>query len=141
MNNRTLNYTTLVIPAVASPVFLYYIITNYTMDMYRIIGLVIVIPSFLLLIIARIQLGGSFSLRAQADQLVTSGLYSKIRHPIYFFGLIYISGWAFCLKTFYIILLAVLVLIMQIRRSRKEEKVLEEKFGKAYTDYKQTTWF
>jgi protein-S-isoprenylcysteine O-methyltransferase Ste14 len=30
---------------------------------------------------------------------------------------------------------------MQIHRSRKEAKVLEEKFGAAYLEYKQKTWF
>ena len=36
--------------------------------------------------VARWQLGEAFSVTAQAHQLVTQGLYSKIRHPIYVFG-------------------------------------------------------
>jgi protein-S-isoprenylcysteine O-methyltransferase Ste14 len=36
--------------------------------------------------VARYQLGTSFSIRPEAHQLVTTGLYSKIRNPIYLFG-------------------------------------------------------
>ena len=41
-----------------------------------------------------------------------------------------------------ILLLVFVVLIpLQILRSRKEEQVLTEKFGDAYRDYKRQTWF
>ena len=58
----------------------------------RITGLAIAIPSFLLLALARIQLGRAFSLQAKASTLVTTGLYSRIRNPIYFFGALMILG-------------------------------------------------
>ncbi|HKW32523.1 MAG TPA: hypothetical protein VJN92_05935 [Candidatus Acidoferrum sp.] len=58
----------------------------------RIAGAVIGLPSFALLIVARIQLGGSFSVRAKAQMLVTHGLYSRIRNPIYVFGGLVIAG-------------------------------------------------
>ena len=52
----------------------------------RIAGVVIGLPSLALLVLARIQLGGSFSVRPKAQALVTHGLYSRIRNPIYLFG-------------------------------------------------------
>jgi hypothetical protein len=54
----------------------------------RIAGVVIGLPSLALLVLARIELGGSFSVRPKAQTLVTHGLYSRIRNPIYVFG-----GW------------------------------------------------
>jgi protein-S-isoprenylcysteine O-methyltransferase Ste14 len=39
-------------------------------------------------IAARRQLGSAFSMAARAERLVTRGIYAKIRHPIYLFGLI-----------------------------------------------------
>ena len=36
--------------------------------------------------LARHQLGDSFAVRAEAKKLVTHGIYSKIRNPIYIFG-------------------------------------------------------
>src|ERR1700760_1279550 len=49
----------------------------------RIIGLSIAASAFLLLIVARLQLGGAFSVQAKATTLVTTGLYARIRNPIY----------------------------------------------------------
>jgi protein-S-isoprenylcysteine O-methyltransferase Ste14 len=47
---------------------------------------------FALWLTARIQLGKSFSVRARARALVTTGLYSKFRHPIYLFGGVAYAG-------------------------------------------------
>ncbi|HDL85685.1 MAG TPA: DUF1295 domain-containing protein, partial [Candidatus Acetothermia bacterium] len=51
--------------------------------------------------VARWQLGASFSVRPDARQLVTRGLYSKLRHPVYVFGslawlgaLLVLLGWS-----------------------------------------------
>jgi len=60
--------------------------------MSRIIGVAIAAPALLLLLTARIQLGRAFSVRAKASNLVTSGLYSRIRNPIYVFSALFILG-------------------------------------------------
>ena len=49
----------------------------------HIIGMAVSVPALALLIVARIQLGGAFSVRAKASTLVTTGLYSRFRNPIY----------------------------------------------------------
>jgi len=109
--------------------------------MSRIIGVAIAAPALLLLLTARIQLGRAFSVRAKASNLVTSGLYSRIRNPIYVFSVLFILGliiWSG--RPLYLLIFAVLV-PMQIYRSRKESAVLEAKFGEEYRNYKQRTWF
>src|SRR6185436_8185914 len=58
----------------------------------RLIGLVIIVAGFILWIMARIQLADSFSIKAEARKLVTSGLYRKIRHPVYFFSSLVLLG-------------------------------------------------
>jgi protein-S-isoprenylcysteine O-methyltransferase Ste14 len=50
------------------------------------IGAAIALPAFYFWMLARHQLGESFAVRAKAKKLVTHGLYSKIRNPIYLFG-------------------------------------------------------
>jgi|SRR5262249_18037521 len=45
-------------------------------------GLVLLIIGFTLWTVARFQLGSSFTVTAQPRQLVTHGLYSRIRNPI-----------------------------------------------------------
>jgi protein-S-isoprenylcysteine O-methyltransferase Ste14 len=95
---------------------------------------------FALWMVARVQLGESFSAKAQAKALVTTGLYSKFRHPIYLFGGLAFAGlfvawgkvWGF---------LYLLSLPIQIRRIRKEETVLMRSFGETYHRYKASTWF
>lgn len=107
----------------------------------RVVGLALVIPAFLLWSVARTQLGRAFAVRAKAKELVTHGLYSKIRNPIYFFGSIFITGFFLLIgKPIWLLILVVLV-PMQVMRARKEAKVLEEKFGDLYRDYRSKTWF
>jgi protein-S-isoprenylcysteine O-methyltransferase Ste14 len=77
----------------------------------------------------------------QAKKLVTHGLYSRIRNPIYFFGAFVVAGLFLFLERPYFLLLLVPVLILQISRANAESRVLEEKFGDEYRRYKASTWF
>jgi protein-S-isoprenylcysteine O-methyltransferase Ste14 len=107
----------------------------------RIAGAAISVPSLALLILARIQLGGSFSVGAKAQALVTGGLYSRIRNPIYVFGALTIAGiFLFAGAPKLLWVLAALA-PLQIYRARNEEKVLAAKFGDEYRAYKARTWF
>jgi protein-S-isoprenylcysteine O-methyltransferase Ste14 len=105
------------------------------------LGLAIAIPALALLFVARFQLGGSFSVTPQARQLVTQGLYSKIRNPIYVFSALLIFGFVLALQKPIVFLLLAILIPMQIIRARQESKVLEEKFGDEYRHYKRSTWF
>jgi protein-S-isoprenylcysteine O-methyltransferase Ste14 len=107
----------------------------------RIVGAAIAAPSFLLLALARIQLGRAFSVQAKASTLVTTGLYSRIRNPIYVFGGLMIAGVMIGLGRPWLLLCFAVLIPMQVIRSRKEGQVLAEKFGTAYEDYKRQTWF
>ena len=135
-----LNIVTLVGVIVGLILFATYAM-NFAWTPLRITGVVIALPAFILFCIARVQLGRSFSVEAKATALVTTGIYSKIRNPIYVFGAIMTLGviiWAGqpLLLLFYVILIP-----MQIIRARKESQVLEAKFGDAYIEYKKKTWF
>jgi protein-S-isoprenylcysteine O-methyltransferase Ste14 len=107
----------------------------------RIAGLGLAVPSFLLLALARIQLGKAFSVQAKATTLVTTGLYSRIRNPIYVFGGLSVAGLMLWINMPWLMLLFVFLIPMQVRRSRKESQVLAEKFGSSYLDYRRQTWF
>ncbi len=107
----------------------------------RIVGLVIAAPALVLFLIAKVQLGDSFSVQAEARTLVTRGIYSKIRHPMYLFSALLIFGLAlFAERPVFLLVFAVLI-PMQILRMRGEDKVLEEKFGDEYRRYRQNAWF
>jgi protein-S-isoprenylcysteine O-methyltransferase Ste14 len=107
----------------------------------RIAGVAVVIASFLLLALARVQLGQAFSIQAKATTLVTTGLYSRIRNPIYVFSGLVIAGVILWVNRPWLLLIFAVIIPMQIYRSRKEAKVLEGKFGAAYLEYKRKTWF
>jgi protein-S-isoprenylcysteine O-methyltransferase Ste14 len=135
-----LNYITLAIVTVAV-VFLVVRFWGPPWTAQRISGLVVAIPCCILLGIARVQLGRAFSVRAKATILVTHGIYSRIRNPIYIFGSPAIMGLALWANKPSIWPLFLVVIPLQIYRARKESKVLEQHFGAAYIEYKRQTWF
>jgi protein-S-isoprenylcysteine O-methyltransferase Ste14 len=107
----------------------------------RLVGIVIALPCAFLLVVARVQLGSAFSVAPKASKLVRTGLYSRIRNPIYVFGGLLIIG-LLLLAGRPVLLLFLLVLIpLQAVRVRREEQVLAEKFGAEYEEYKRGTWF
>lgn len=107
----------------------------------RIAGVVIGLPSLALLLLARIELGGSFSVRPKAQTLVTHGLYSRIRNPIYVFGGLLIAGVFLYINKPRALWLFVAIIPLQIYRARQEEKILQASFGDEYQQYKSRTWF
>jgi protein-S-isoprenylcysteine O-methyltransferase Ste14 len=107
----------------------------------RIAGVVIGFPALALLVLARIELGGSFSVRPKAQTLVTHGLYSRIRNPIYLFGGLAVAGFFLYINEPFALWLFVVLIPLQIYRARQEEEVLEAKFGDEYRQYKSSTWF
>lgn len=108
---------------------------------WQIAGVAIFVPAFLLFVLARIELGRAFSVKAKASTLVTTGLYSRIRNPIYLFGgLMSVGIFIFAHRPWWL-LIWVPAIPLQVLRVRKEEQVLQEKFGDAYLDYKRRTWF
>ena len=135
-----LNYGTLALVAVFLLIFLMYS-WGPPWTVPRIAGLAIAIPSFLLFALARIQLGRAFSVQAKASTLVTTGLYSRIRNPIYIFGGLMVAGIILWVNRLWLLLPFVILIPLQVVRIRKEERVLAEKFGAAYLDYKRQTWF
>ena len=101
----------------------------------------IALPAAVLLFVARWQLGRSFSVTPQARQLVTHGLYSKIRNPIYVFSGLMLAGIVIALERPYALLFLLVLIPVQVLRANKEAKVLEAKFGETYREYKAKTWF
>jgi protein-S-isoprenylcysteine O-methyltransferase Ste14 len=110
-------------------------------DLQRCLGAALMLLGIGGIATARYQLGKSFSVTAQAHQLVTHGIYSKIRNPIYVFGGIMLAGFVLVLHrpVLWVVLLALVV--MQTLRARREARVLEAAFGDAYREYRRKTWF
>ena len=108
---------------------------------FRLIGLLIAVPAAILLIIARYQLGKSFSVSPQARQLVTHGLYSKFRNPMYVFSGLLVFSFVLALQKPILLAIFAVLIPLQIIRARQEAKILEARFGDAYREYRKNTWF
>jgi protein-S-isoprenylcysteine O-methyltransferase Ste14 len=107
----------------------------------RLIGLLVALIGLAGVILARYTLGRSFSVTAKATALVTSGIYSRIRNPIYVSGMIFLIGVLLIVERPKLLAVLLVVIPMQTIRARREAAVLEEKFGDAYREYRQRTWF
>ncbi len=110
-------------------------------DGLRWIGLALGLIGLAGVILARYTLGLSFSVAAKAIALVTTGIYSRIRNPIYVFGVIFVAGIFLMLRKPALWVLLLVIIPMQIIRARREARVLEAAFGDAYREYRQRTWF
>ena len=107
----------------------------------RIAGAIFAVVGYSTFVTARLQLGKSFAVTPQAKELVTLGLYSRICNPIYVFVDVMIFGLILALHLYWLFALFPVLVAMHVVRARREGKVLQEKFGQAYLDYRNQTWF
>ncbi len=104
-------------------------------------GLVVALIGLAGVIISRYTLGRSFSITAKATALVTNGIYSRIRNPIYVSGMFVIGGAILMMRRPAFLGILVILIPMQIIRAHREAAVLEATFGDAYREYRKHTWF
>ncbi|HLW44369.1 MAG TPA: isoprenylcysteine carboxylmethyltransferase family protein [Candidatus Acidoferrales bacterium] len=107
------------------------------------IGLAVQAAFFLLAIWARRRLGRNWSgavTITEEHQLVRSGPYRLIRHPIYtamfgmFIGTMLVSG------EIHALLAVALLIFAYWRKIPLEEQMLREHFGDAFESYRRKTW-
>jgi len=103
-------------------------------------GLPLSAVSLPLWVVARRQLGNAFSAMPEARRLVTHGLYSRIRHPIYVFGCLAYFGSLLALQVWPILVAWLALTPIEVVRARREDRVLADAFGPAYVAYRSKTW-
>ena len=107
----------------------------------RWIGLLLGLIGFAGVILSRYTLGRSFSIAPKATALVTSGIYSRIRNPIYVSGMFAVLGLILMVGRPQLLVIFIILIPIQIIRARREAAVLEAKFGDEYREYRKHTWF
>jgi protein-S-isoprenylcysteine O-methyltransferase Ste14 len=100
-------------------------------------GLAVVIVGLGLAISALVQLQGLENIK----QLVTSGLFSKLRHPMYLGFVLWILGWSIYHGAALSLIPGCLGMGSIIFWRRLEEHDLESRFGEAYRSYRAKSWF
>jgi protein-S-isoprenylcysteine O-methyltransferase Ste14 len=103
-----------------------------------IVATLLVLGGSLAALFALVRLGRSFSVMAEARQLVTSGVYRFVRHPLYSAEAVATIGVVMQFLSLWTALLFAVQIAFQLRRMRNEEIVLGEIFPE-YAAYKART--
>ena len=139
---RAIHWTLLAFAVVGSAfVVLAAMSTHSGSPLTRTFGAGLMLFATVWIVIARYQLGTAFSITPQARQLVTTGLYARVRNPIYVASPIYVFGLAVLMARWRLLLLLIVIVPIQIMRARREEAVLRAAFGDKYDRYRAQTWF
>jgi len=101
-------------------------------------ALALLVAGHFLCAVTLLQLGRSFSVMPEARKLVTAGLYSRIRHPLYMAEAVATLGVFLLYRSPGAALLVAVQFAVQLRRMREEEKVLEAEFPD-YATYRART--
>ena len=133
----------LVIPQACLVLNVVIIFNNGIYDLFPvIIGFIIMILGMGFNFIVRANLGKNWVplfKTTEGQELVTEGIYSKVRHPFYLSILILFLGIAIISWNLYGLLFLILAILAVMVRIRKEEIELIAKFGEEYEKYMKET--
>ncbi len=104
----------------------------------RLVGVVAVIAAGLLALWGLRSIGGEMSSQAEvraATELVTTGAFGLVRHPLYLSILLLWAGASIALLSWFMAACTIALVPPFVARSRLEERLLVEHFGDAYRRY------
>lgn len=107
------------------------------------LGIVIFSIAFIFRLLFALQMGDSYSQSISPKlngELVTSGIRSIIRHPLYLLYFFEICGLVLMCVTRIGIICIIADCIVTIYRIQIEEQLLIKKYGELYKNYKLKTW-
>ncbi|MFX0068000.1 MAG: isoprenylcysteine carboxylmethyltransferase family protein [Promethearchaeota archaeon] len=110
--------------------------------MVRAIGVLIVISSLPILIWTHRTLGKYYSAVLELKEkhtLVTSGPYSRIRHPMYTVFITFTISIALISANLIVIIFSIVVIVQFPSLAEQEEQMLLSLFGDEYSDYMRQT--
>ncbi len=109
----------------------------------RAAGLVLCLAGTIIRLAAVRTLGKQFSgyvTLQENHQLVQTGLYRHIRHPMYLGVVILMPGVALVFRSWLVIPVSILTLVFVLLRMGQEERLLAEHFGSEFESYRSRTW-
>ncbi|MFN8380837.1 MAG: isoprenylcysteine carboxylmethyltransferase family protein [Anaerolineales bacterium] len=112
-------------------------------DLLRYIGLVLVIPGFILMQAGEKHLAKQFSIQVTLQEdhkLIQSGPYKVIRHPRYLGIVTFFLGISFVFRSLLTTILVIVLAAILIWRIFTEENLLHQEFGTAWETYCKTSW-
>jgi protein-S-isoprenylcysteine O-methyltransferase Ste14 len=103
------------------------------------LGLAAVAPGLGLAVAARLRLGTNWSGRVtlkHGHELIVSGPYALVRHPIYTGILLALTGTALAVDRWRALIALPLVFVSLVVKLKIEERLMAKAFGKAYARYR-----
>ncbi|MBZ5516224.1 MAG: isoprenylcysteine carboxylmethyltransferase family protein [Acidobacteriia bacterium] len=119
------------------------LITFPNLEAVRWTGLVLCLSGSLIRVVGLWSLGKQFSghVTVQEDhQLVQTGLYGYVRHPMYLGATLATPGMALVFRSWLVLPILLWTLIFVGLRIHQEERLLGEHFGSEYESYRRRTW-
>jgi protein-S-isoprenylcysteine O-methyltransferase Ste14 len=107
------------------------------------VGAIIQLGFLLLAVWARRHLGRNWSAEVrigEGHELVRTGPYRMLRHPIYTAMLGMFVGTAIASSQYHALLGVVMLVIAYLRKTRLEENILHQAFGAEWDAYRRETW-
>lgn len=107
------------------------------------VGVIVQTGSLLLAVWARRHLGRNWSAEVrigEGHELVRSGPYRVLRHPIYTAMLGMFLGTAIASSQYHALLGLAILVVAYLRKTRLEENILRRTFGGEWDAYRRTTW-
>jgi protein-S-isoprenylcysteine O-methyltransferase Ste14 len=121
----------------------YFWVTFLDYDLIRILGMIINIVGLIIWWSAKITLGENWDAgygKPKIKQFVTRGVYSKIRHPLYWGINLTLLGLILLYTKVWFLIISLLIIVFFFYRMRVEDKYLLEKLGEEYRNHKVKTW-
>jgi len=109
----------------------------------RYLGIFLLISTTLFIYWTHYTLGKQHSMKAtlqENHQLVTSGPYRILRHPMYTGVTLQTLSYPLVFRSWFCALLVVIIFALFIWRIQAEEKLLASEFGTEWKTYAQNTW-
>lgn len=103
----------------------------------RLSGIGVIAAGLVMTFAGLIQLRGVENI----DHLVTGGIFSKIRHPMYTGFILWIMGWIICFGAVGSAFAGLICIGNIIYWKRLEENKMVSDYGEAYLTYRLKTWF
>lgn len=91
--------------------------------------------------VSRYNLGASFSTEPRATRLITTGLYKRIRHPIYLFSGALMFATVMYLNWWWLFMPLGLLMARQDQRAHAENVTLAMAFPVEWLAWRRSTWF
>lgn len=107
------------------------------------VGVIVQIGGFLLAVWARRNLGANWAAEVrigEGHELVRTGPYRTLRHPIYTAMLVMFAGTAISSSQYHALAGVAILVMAYLRKTRLEENLLRTTFGAEWDRYQQETW-